>query len=138
MALPFTLLLLSLVWALGALQLWPRTQWMRAALPWIGGALALSVAACVVAGIVGLVRSGSWGSPSAAQFLHRVLGEGNLPMRRTDWAWLNNASNITLSLDVAWLLLALCFASLHGYVYWGGVAERRRQRRALRIRRGLQ
>lgn len=135
MALAFALGLFALAWALGALQLWPRTRWTGRALPWLGGALALAVGACVALGIAGLVQGDGWGSPSGAQWVHRVFGEGNLAMRRTGWAWLDRASNITLSLDVAWMLLALCFACLHGYVFWGGVAERRRQARARRARR---
>jgi len=134
MALLFALLLLALAWGLGALQLWPRTRWMGAVLPWLGGALALAFFACLVLGIVGLARYGDWASPSVAQALHRMLGEGSLALRRSDWAWLNRATSVYLSLDVAWTLLALCFASLHGFAFWAGVAEQRRQARVRRAR----
>lgn len=129
MALLCTLLLIALTWGLGSLQLWPRTRWMGHALPWCVGALALAVAMCVVLGLVGLMQGGGWGSPSTDQFVHRLLGEGNLLMRRSEWTWLNRLSNIYLQLDVAWTLLALCLASLHGLVFWADVAERRRQAR---------
>jgi len=100
-------------------------------LPWLGGALAVTVAGCVLLGIAGmLLPLGDWQSPSNGQALHRLLGEGTLAMRRTDWAWLNRAANVYLNLDIAWTLLALCLASLHGLVFWSGMAERRRQARA--------
>lgn len=130
MALLFALLLTGLAWSLGALQLWPRTRCAGEVLPWLGGALALAVAGCVVLGIAGmLLPLGDWQSPSNGQALHRLLGEGTLAMRRTDWAWLNRAANVYLNLDIAWTLLALCLASLHGLVFWAGLAERRRQAR---------
>ena len=135
MALLFALLLIGLAWLLGALQLWPRTRWVGDVLPWLGGVLALAVAACMVLGIAGmLLPLGDWQSPSNGQALHRLLGEGTLAMRRTDWAWLNRAANVYLNLDVAWTLLALCLALLHGLVFWGGVTERRRQARVRRTR----
>lgn len=135
MTLLFASLLIGLAWALGALQLWPRTRWVGDVLPWMGGVLALAVAGCVVLGIAGmLLPLGEWQSPSNGQALHRLFGEGTLAMRRTDWAWLDRAANVYLNLDVAWTLLALCLALLHGLVFWDGVAERRRQARVRRRR----
>ncbi|MDH5832850.1 hypothetical protein [Luteimonas kalidii] len=129
MSLLFALLLLALAWGLGALQLWPRTRWMGAVLPWLGGALALAFFACLGLGVVGLVRGGGWGSPSVAQAVHGLLGEGSWLMRRSEWAGLNRAANVYLNLDLAWTLLALCFASLHGFAFWASVAEQQRQAR---------
>lgn len=134
MALLFAVLLIVLAWLPGAVQLWPRTRWVGDVLPWLGGVLALAVAGCVLLGLAGmLLPLGNWQSPSNGQALHRLLGEGTLAMRRTDWAWLNRAGNVYLNLDVAWTLLALCLALLHGLVFWAGVTERRRQ---ARVRRG--
>ena len=135
MALLFALMLVALAWALGALQLWPRTRWMGEALPWLGGALALAVAACVVLGIAGmLLPLDAWQSPSNGQAVHRLFGEGTLVMRRTGWTPLDRAANVYLNLDIAWTLLALCLASMHGLVFWAGIAERRRRTRARRAR----
>ncbi len=135
MALLFALMLVALAWALGALQLWPRTRWMGEALPWLGGALALAVAACVVLGIAGmLLPLDAWQSPSNGQAVHRLFGEGTLVMRRTGWTPLDRAANVYLNLDIAWTLLALCVASMHGLVFWAGIAERRRRTRARRAR----
>ncbi|MGJ4803393.1 hypothetical protein [Luteimonas sp. SDU82] len=135
MALLFALLAVLFAWASGALQLWPRTRRAGDVLPWLGGALALSVAACVVLGIAGmLLPLDSWQSPSNGQALHRLLGEGTLAMRRTGWAPLDRAANAYLNLDIAWSLLALCGASMHGLVFWAGVAERRRQAHVRRAR----
>jgi hypothetical protein len=135
MALLYAFMLVALVWALGALQLWPRTRWVGDVLPWLAGLLALAVAACAVLGIVGmLLPLGEWQSPSNGQAVHRLFGEGTLAMRRTDWPWLNRAANVYLNLDIAWTLLALCAASVHGLVFWAGIAERRRQARARRAR----
>lgn len=134
MALLSLLLLVALAWGLGALALWPRSRRVGAALPWLGGALALAVAACAGLEIAGLLQGGDWASPSNAQAVHRLLGEGNWVLRRVDWPWLNRAASVYLSLDVAWTLLALCAATLHGWVFWAGVAERRRQARVRRAR----
>lgn len=133
MSLLFALVLIGLAWSLGVLQLWPRTRWAGPALSWLGVALALAVAACVVLGVAGmLLPLGDWQSPSNGQALHRLFGEGTLAMRRTDWPLLNRAANVYLSLDIAWTLLALCLASMHGLVFWAGVAERRRKARVRR------
>lgn len=135
MALLFACLLVALAWALGALQLWPRTRRVGDVLPWLGGALAVGVAACVVLGVAGmLLPLGEWRSPSTGQALHRLFGEGTLAMRRTEWPLLDRAANVYLNLDIGWTLLALCAASMHGLVFWAGVAERRRQVRARRMR----
>lgn len=134
MALLFALVLVGLAWALGALQLWPRTRRVGDVLPWLGGVLALTVAACMVLGIAGmLLPLGDWQSPSNGQALHRLFGEGTLAMRRTGWPLLDRTANAYLNLDIAWTLLGLCVASMHGLVFWAGVAERRRQ---ARLRRG--
>ncbi|TDK21501.1 hypothetical protein E2F46_14800 [Luteimonas aestuarii] len=128
MALLFLFVLLALAWSLGAVQLWPRMRRVGDALPWLGGALGVAVAACVVLGLAGLMQHGGWGSPSIDRVVHHALGEGNLVMRRTDWAWLNRVSNIYLQLDVAWTLVALCVAVLHGWGFWAGLAMRGRAR----------
>lgn len=51
MALLFFLLLLALTWSLGALWLWPRARWAGEVPLWIGGTLAIGVAACVARGL---------------------------------------------------------------------------------------
>ncbi|MCA0395273.1 MAG: hypothetical protein LCH70_14365 [Proteobacteria bacterium] len=132
MALPFALLLLALAWGLGALQLWPRMRRAAGVLPWLAGALGLAFATCLVVGIAGLARHGDWGSPAIGQVVHGLLGEGNVVMRRTGWAWLDRASNTYLQLDLAFTLLLLCLACLHGFGFWAGVAEQRRRARARR------
>lgn len=135
MALLLALALAALAWMLGALQLWPRTRRVGDALPWLGGALALAVAACVLLGLAGMVlQQGVWQPPSNGQALHRLLGEGSLAMRRTGWTALDRAANVYLNLGIAWTLLALCLASMHGLVFWAGVAERRRREAARRPR----
>lgn len=134
MSLLFALCLIALAWGLGALQLWPRTRWAGAVLPWLGGGLAVAFFACLGLGLWGLVEAGRWGSPSVAQAVHGLLGEGSWLMRRSGWGALNRAANVYLNLDVAWTLLVLCFAVLHGLVFWAGVAERRRQARVRQAR----
>lgn len=133
MALLFALCALVLAWSLGALQLWPRTRRVGDVLPWLGGLLALGVAACMLLGIAGmLLPLGDWQSPSNDQALHRLFGEGTLVMRRTGWPLLDRLSNAYLGLDIAWTLLALCAASMHGLVFWAAVAVRRRRPAARR------
>lgn len=129
MVLLLTLLLIALTWAIGSLQLWPRTRWIADALPWLGGTLGLAVAVCVAWGVMGIVQYGHWGSPSTDQALHRLLGPGNLLMRRPEWPWLDRADTFYMQFDIAWSLLALCVASQHGLTFWAGAAERRRQAR---------
>ena len=133
MALLFLLLLTALAWGLGAVQLWPRTRRFAAVLPWLGGALALGVAACLAWGFVGLLRYADWQALSTGQAVHRLSGEGTLWFRRSGWPPLDRIANGYLTLDLAWTLLALCAAVLHGWVAWAGVAERRRQARVRRI-----
>ena len=129
---PMALLLFSLAvllaWMLGALQLSPRTRRAGEALPWLAGLLAVGVAVCLVLGIAGmLLPLGEWRSPSTDQALHRMFGEGSLAMRRTGWPLLDRVANVYLGLDIGWTLLALCLASMHGLVFWAGIAERRRR-----------
>ena len=133
MALLFFLLSIALAWGLGALQLWPRTHRIGEALPWLGGALALGVAGCVAWGFAGLLRYADWQALSTGQAVHRIFGEGTLWFRRSGWPPLDRVANAYLTLDLAWTLLALCAAVLHGWVAWAGVAERRRQARVRRI-----
>ncbi len=135
MVLLLALLLIASTWALGSLQLWPRTRWIVEAVPWLGGALGLAVAACVAWGVIGIVQYGGWGSLSNDQALHRLLGPGNLLMRRPEWSWLDRADTFYMQLDIAWTLLALCVASQSGLVFWAGAAERRRKARVRRERR---
>lgn len=135
MALLFALLACVLAWSLGALQLWPRTRRAGELLPWLGGLLALGVAACMLLGIAGmLLPMGDWRSPSNDQVLHRLFGEGTLAMRRTGWPLLDRPANAYLGLDIAWTLLALCLASMHGLVFWSAVSLRRRPPAARRRR----
>ena len=133
MALLFLLLLVAFAWGLGALQLWPRARWAGDALLWLGGVLALGVAACVVWGFVGLFRYADWQALSNGQAVQRVLGSGSPWFRRSGWAPLDSVANAYLTLDLIWTLVALCAAVLHGYVFWAGVAEQRRQ---ARVRQG--
>ncbi|MBJ6982010.1 hypothetical protein [Luteimonas sp. MC1572] len=133
MALLFFLVLVALAWGLGALLLWPRTRRIGAVLPWLGGALALGVVACLAWGFVGILRHADWQALSNAQAVHRLFGDGTLWFIGTGWPLLDRVANIYLSLDVALTLLALCAATLRGWVFWAGVAERRRQ---ARVRRG--
>jgi hypothetical protein len=126
--------LVALAWMLGALQLSPRTRRIGDALPWLAGALAGAVAACVLLGLAGMLLQDVWQPPSNGQALHRLLGEGSLAMRRTGWTALDRTANVYLGLGIAWTLLALCLASMYGLVFWAGVAERRRRAAARRAR----
>ncbi len=76
MALLFLLLALALTWGLGALQLWPRTRWVRELPLWLGGALALGAAACVAWGFAGVLRQGDWQALSTDQTVQRLFGPG--------------------------------------------------------------
>src|SRR5690606_32659858 len=67
MALLYMLLGVALTWSLGALQLWPRMRRVRELPLWLGGALAVGVAACVAWGFVGVLRIGDWQSLSMDQ-----------------------------------------------------------------------
>jgi hypothetical protein len=134
MGLLFLLLLVVVAWGLGALQLWVRARWIGTALLWLAGACAVGVAACVGWGFVGVFRYADWQSVSNGQAVLRVSGAGSAWFRRTGWAPLDAASNVVLTLDLMWTLVLLCAAVLHGYVFWAGVAERRRQARVRRVR----
>ncbi len=134
MALPFLLLLIATAWGLGALQLWPRAGRVRDLSMWLGGALALGVAACVAWGFAGVLRQGDWQALTNAQAAHRLFGPGTRWFGSTGWPLLDRAANVYLSLDLILTLVALCAASLHGFVFWAGVAERRRQARVRRER----
>jgi hypothetical protein len=134
MALLFLLLLIALAWGLGALQLWPRTRRLGELPLWLGGALALGVAACVAWGFVGLFRYADWQALSTGQAVQRLFGSGSLWFHRSGWPPLDRITNAYLTLDLVLTLLALCAASLWGFVFWAGVAERRRHARARRVR----
>lgn len=133
MALLFLLILCALAWGVGALQLWPRARRASELSLWLGGAFALGVAACVAWGFVGLFRYADWQALSTGQAAQRLFGSGSAWFHRSGWTPLDAATNAYLTLDVVFTLLALCAASLWGYVFWSGVAERRRR---ARVRRG--
>ncbi|MDR7194226.1 hypothetical protein [Luteimonas terrae] len=126
--------LLLLAWSLGAIQLSPRARTLHSAPMWLAVVWTLGVVACIGLGASGLLRFGDWQSLSTGQVLHRVLGEGSLAMRRSEWAVLNRAAGVYLNLDIVWTLLALCLAQFHSAMFWAGVAERRRHARAVRHR----
>lgn len=134
MALLFILLVVALTWSLGALQLWPPMRRVRELPLWLGGALAVGVAACVAWGFVGVLRIGDWQSLSMDQAVNRVFGTGSLWFQRSGWGPLDRATNVYVTLDLAFTLLALSAASMHGYVFWVGVAERRRRAAMRRLR----
>lgn len=134
MALLFLLLLLAFAWSLGAVQLWPLLSRVRDLSLWLGGALGLGVAACVAWGFVGVFRYGDWQALSNAQVANRLFGPGTLWFHSARWPPLDRVINAYLGLDLVWTLLALGAAALWGYVFWAGVAERRRQARVRRAR----
>jgi len=134
MALLFFLFAVALTWGLGALQLWPRTRWARELPLWLGGALAVGAAACIVWGFVGVLRQGAWRSLSMDQAMHRLFGTGSLWFRSTGWTLLDRITNVYTTLDLVFSLVALSAVSMHGYVFWTGVAGRRRQARVRRRR----
>ena len=117
MALLFFLLLLALTWSLGALRLWPHARWPGEVLLWLGGALAIGVAACVAWGFVGVLRYADWQALTADQAVHRLFGPGALWFQGTGWPPLDWVATIYGSLDLACTLLALCAASMHGYLF---------------------
>lgn len=127
MALLFLLLAVALTWGLGALQLWPRTRRVRELPLWLGGALAVGAAACVAWGFAGVLRQGDWQALSTDQAVHRLFGPGALWFQGTRWALLDRVTNTYASLDLMLTLVALSAVSMHGYVFWAGVAERRRK-----------
>ncbi|MCD9098664.1 hypothetical protein LU699_11560 [Luteimonas fraxinea] len=126
--------LLLLAWCFGAVQLSQRARVLHSAPMWLAVVWALGIVVCIGLGASGLLRYGDWESLSTGQALHRVFGEGNLAMRRSEWAALNRAAGVYLNLDVVWTLLALCVTHFHSAMFWSGVAERRRHARALRQR----
>ena len=128
--------LLLLAWSFGAIQLLQRARVLHSAPMWLAVAWALGIVVCIGFGASGLLRYGDWQSLSTGQALHRLFGEGNLAMRRSEWAALNRAAGVYLNLDVVWTLLALCVAQFHSAMFWAGVAERRRHARAVRQRAG--
>lgn len=134
MALLFFLLLLVLTWSLGALRLWPRTRRAGEVPLWLGGALATGVAACVAWGFVGVLRYADWQALTTDQAVHRLFGPGSPWFKGTGWPPLDRVATIYGSLDLAFTLLGLCAASMHGYVFWAGAVERRRQAQVRRAR----
>ena len=133
MALLFLLFAVALIWGLGALQLWPPMHWARELPLWLGGALAVGPAACVAWGFLGVLRHGDWQALSTDQAVHRLFGPGALWFQGTGWAPLDRITNIYAALDLMLTLVALSAVAMHGYVFWAGVVERRRQ---ARVRRG--
>lgn len=127
MALLFFLLAVAVTWGLGGLHRWPSARWMRDLPLWLGGALSLGAAACITWGFMGVLRQGAWQSLTMDQAMHRVFGPGSLWFQRTGWALLDQATNVYVTLDLVFNLVALGAVSMHGYVFWTGVAERRRQ-----------
>lgn len=128
MGLLYLLLMIALAWCLGAVQLWTRARLVDEALLWLGGVLAVGVAACVVWGFVGVFRYADWQSLTTDQAVHRLFGPGSGWFRRSGWPALDQAANVVLTLDVMWVLVLLCAAVLYGYVFWAGVAERLRRK----------
>lgn len=66
--------------------------------------------------------------------VHRVLGPGSPWFQPTGWTLLDRVNNACVRLDFLFNLVALAALSMHGHVFWAGVAERRRRAR-LRLRR---
>lgn len=132
MALLVSLLVAALTWALGALQLWPRMRWTRELPLWLGAALAVGAAACIAWGFAGVLRQGDWQALSMDQAVHRVLGPGSPWFQPTGWMLLDRVTNAYVRLDLLFNLVALAALSMHGHVFWAGVAERRRRARLRR------
>lgn len=127
MALLLFLFPVALTWMLGALQLWPRTRWARELPLWLGGALAVGAAACIAWGFVGVLSQRTWQALSMDQAMHRIFGTGSLWFRGTGWALLDRITNAYVTLDLVFNLVALSAVSMHGYVFWSGVTQRRRR-----------
>ena len=130
MALLYFLLVLALTWGLGALQLWAPTRWMREVPLWLGVALAVGAAACVAWGFAGIFLRGDWQSLTMDQAMHRVFGPGSAWFLRSGWALLDRAANIYVTLDLLFNLVVLAAVSMHAYLFWSGLADRRRRTRA--------
>ena len=92
--------------------------------------MAVGAAARFAWGFAGVFRSGDWHSLSTDQAAHRLFGAGSAWFQRSGWPLLDGAANVVLTLDLFWTLAALCAAVLHGFVFWAGVAARRRATRA--------
>lgn len=119
--------LLLLAWSSGAIQLHARAGVLRHLPLWLAIAWTLTIVAVLGWGAWGLVDHGGWNSLSTGQALHRVLGEGNVFLRRAEWPALNRGAGVYLTLDLVWTLVAACAAQFHGFVFWSERAERRRQ-----------
>lgn len=132
MALLFFLLATALTWALGALHLWPPARWTRELPLWLGGLLATGAAACIAWGFVGVFQQGDWQSLTMDQAVHRISGPGALWFQPSGWGWLDRITNAYVTLDLVLNLVLLSAVSMHGYVFWTGVAERRRHARVRR------
>lgn len=129
MALLFFLLAVALTWCLGALHLWPRMRWTRELPLWLGGVLAVGAAACIAWGFAGIFRRGDWHSLTMDQAVHRVAGPGSMWFQGTGWPLLDRITGIYGTLDLVLNLVVLSAVAMHGYVFWTGVAQRRRQAR---------
>lgn len=129
---PF-LLLLVFAWSLCALRLCPRTRWAGEVPLWLGGALAIGLAAGVAWGFVGVLRCADWQALTTDQAVHRLFGPGSPWFRSTGWPLLDRVTTTYGTLVFAFTLLPRC-ALRQCYVFWAGVAERRRQVRVRRMR----
>ena len=129
MALLFFLLAAALAWLLGALHLWPRMRWTRELPLWLGGTFAVGAAACIAWGFAGVLRRGDWQSLTMDQAVHRISGPGALWFQPSGWGWLDRITNAYVTLDLVFNLVLLSAVAMHGYVFWTGVAERRRHAR---------
>ena len=132
MALLLFLSAAALTWSLGALHLWPPARRVRELPLWLGGALAAGAAACIAWGFAGVLRQGDWQSLTIDQAVHRDFGPRSLRFQRTGWPQLDHATNLYATLDLVFALVGLSALSLHGHVFWAGVAERRQRARARR------
>lgn len=117
------------IWSLGAIQLARGVRDAGTPLAWLAGLLAAATAATLVYGAWGLARHGDWQTVSIGQALHRLLGEGNAVMRRSDWAALNRAAGVYLNSNIGWTLLALCALQFQSIGFWARIADARRTRR---------
>ena len=118
-----------IIWSLGAIQLAQGRRDTGAPFAWLAGALAAATAACIVYGAYGMARHGDWQAITVGQALHRVFGEGNLVMRRSEWNALNRAAGVYLNSNIGWTLLALCALQFQSIGFWARVADARRKRR---------
>ena len=63
--------------------------------------------------------------PTGPSTLYEAAGA--LWFQGTRWALLDRVTNTYASLDLMLTLVALSAVSMHGYVFWAGLAERRRK-----------